>query len=82
MSIMKRTNRRVSGSSGKARKGLVSEDLAFIAAGRTDQGKLSPVSERHDEALAVALLEDLGGSRRDKAERSSRWPASSLSRGE
>jgi hypothetical protein len=35
-------------------------DFSFIGAGRSRQGKLSPVSERHDEALAEALLKDHG----------------------
>jgi hypothetical protein len=34
------------------------KDFSFIGAGRSRQGKLSPVSERHDEALAEALLRD------------------------
>jgi plasmid stability protein len=29
--------------------------LKFVAVGRSRQGRLSPVSERHDEALAAAL---------------------------
>jgi hypothetical protein len=29
-------------------------DFAFVAAGRSRQGVLAPVSERHDEALAEA----------------------------
>ena len=28
------------------------EDFRFIASGRGQQGKLAPISERHDEALA------------------------------
>ncbi|HWU37399.1 MAG TPA: hypothetical protein VN203_07075, partial [Candidatus Acidoferrum sp.] len=32
------------------------KDFSFIGAGRSRQGRLSPVSERHDEALAEALL--------------------------
>ena len=31
------------------------EDLTFIGMGRSDQGDLSPVSERHDEALEEAF---------------------------
>lgn len=30
-------------------------DFTFIGSGRSDQGKLQPVSERHDEALTEAL---------------------------
>lgn len=32
-------------------------DFTFIGAGRSRQGRLSPVSERHDEALAMTLKE-------------------------
>jgi len=28
--------------------------FSFVASGRSDQGELAPVSERHDEALAQA----------------------------
>lgn len=28
------------------------EDLSFVGSGHSNQGKLAPVSERHDEALA------------------------------
>ena len=31
-------------------------DFSFIGAGRSRQGALSPVSERHDEALAQAVV--------------------------
>lgn len=30
-------------------------DFTFIGSGRSDQGDLQPVSERHDEALTEAL---------------------------
>ena len=33
------------------------KQFAFIGAGRSRQGKLSPVSERHDEALLETLIE-------------------------
>jgi len=33
------------------------DDFTFIGAGRSRQGKLKPVSERHDEALAEALAD-------------------------
>jgi hypothetical protein len=36
---------------------LAIKDFTFIAAGRSRQGRLAPVSERHDEALAEALTE-------------------------
>jgi plasmid stability protein len=42
----------------KSKQKLSLKDLSFIGAGRSRQGKLSPVSERHDEALAEALLRD------------------------
>ena len=32
------------------------KQFPFVAAGRSDQGKLAPVSERHDEALDEAYL--------------------------
>ena len=31
------------------------KDFPFVAAGRTTQGRLAPVSEHHDEALAEVL---------------------------
>ena len=34
---------------------LTIEDLGFVGVGSSDQGDLSPVSERHDEALEEAL---------------------------
>ena len=34
-----------------ARTRLRPEDLSFVGAGSSTQGSLSPVSERHDEAL-------------------------------
>ena len=43
----------------KRAKRLTLKDFRFVAVGRTRQGELSPVSERHDEALAEAILEDL-----------------------
>jgi hypothetical protein len=43
----------------KRRKRLTLRDFPFVGAGRTKQGGLSPISERHDEALAEAILEDL-----------------------
>ena len=33
------------------------DDFSFIGAGRSRQGRLSPVSERHDEALEGVLME-------------------------
>ncbi len=41
----------------KPKRKLAIKDFTFIAAGRSRQGRLSPVSERHDEALAEALVE-------------------------
>ena len=34
---------------------LIMDDLGFVGVGSSDQGDLSPVSERHDEALEEAL---------------------------
>ena len=34
---------------------LTVEELGFVGIGRSEQGDLSPVSERHDEALGKAL---------------------------
>ncbi len=31
------------------------KEFSFIGAGRSHQGRLSPVSERHDEALALRI---------------------------
>ncbi|MBI3998749.1 MAG: ribbon-helix-helix protein, CopG family [Armatimonadetes bacterium] len=41
---------------GKRRPRLSRDDFTFIGAGRSRQGRLSPVSERHDEALAAAFM--------------------------
>jgi len=38
---------------GKAGRRASISDFTFIGAGRSRQGRLSPVSERHDEALAA-----------------------------
>ena len=35
-------------------------EFRFIGAGKSRQGRLAPVSERHDEALAEALAEEHG----------------------
>jgi plasmid stability protein len=35
------------------------KDFKFVGAGKSHQGRLSPVSERHDEALAEVLWMDL-----------------------
>jgi hypothetical protein len=45
----------------KRRPRLSLKALTFVGAGRSRQGRLAPVSERHDEALAEALM---GGRRR------------------
>ncbi len=42
----------------KGKKRLTLASFPFIGAGNTRQGKLSPVSERHDEALAEALRDE------------------------
>jgi hypothetical protein len=34
------------------------QDLGFIGAGMSRQGRIKPVSERHDDALAEALAEE------------------------
>lgn len=41
---------------GKPKQRTSIKDFSFIGAGRSRQGRLSPVSERHDEALEDALL--------------------------
>lgn len=38
-----------------SRKTLAIEDLGFIGIGSSEHGALSPVSERHDEALTQAF---------------------------
>ncbi|HEV8232510.1 MAG TPA: hypothetical protein VGQ75_09190 [Thermoanaerobaculia bacterium] len=43
----------------QSRRRRTLKDFPFVGAGRTKQGVLSPVSERHDEALAEAIFEDL-----------------------
>ena len=45
------------GLSGTKRKRSI-KDFHFIGAGHSRQGKLAPVSERHDEALAEILLKE------------------------
>jgi antitoxin FitA-like protein len=42
---------------GSKRKGAprTPKRFSFVGSGRSDQGRLAPVSERHDEALADAL---------------------------
>jgi plasmid stability protein len=41
-----------------AKKRLSLKDFSFVGAGRSEQGELAPVSERHDEALAQALYDE------------------------
>jgi plasmid stability protein len=41
----------------KGRKRLTVKDFPFVGVGRTRQGRIAPVSERHDEALAKAFLD-------------------------
>ena len=43
---------------GKTKTRPSIEEFAFIGAGRSRQGRLSPVSERHDEALEQALMKE------------------------
>lgn len=38
-----------------SKRRLTIKQFTFVGAGRSRQGKLSPVSERHDEAMAQAL---------------------------
>lgn len=40
---------------GRVRGRPTMKDFTFIGAGRSRQGRLSPVSERHDEALVKSL---------------------------
>ena len=40
---------------GKPKQRTSIKDFSFIGAGRSRQGRISPVSERHDEALAVRI---------------------------
>jgi len=44
--------------SKKGKKRLTLASFPFIGAGSTRQGELSPVSERHDQALAEALYNE------------------------
>lgn len=55
-SVVRDALREKFGSKGKRR--LTLRSFPFIGAGGTRQGKLSPVSERHDEALAKALYDE------------------------
>lgn len=41
---------------GKRKQRPTIQDFTFISSGRSRQGRLSPVSERHDEALAEVFL--------------------------
>ena len=40
---------------GRAKQRISIKDFTFIGAGGSHQGRLSPVSERHDEALAARI---------------------------
>lgn len=42
---------------GKAKQPPTVKDFTFVGAGRSRQDRLSPVSERHDEALEEVLIE-------------------------
>ena len=44
---------------GKRKKFTRVEQFLSVGAGRSKQGRLSPVSERHDEALAKVLCADV-----------------------
>ena len=41
---------------GRPRRRAALKDFTFIGAGRSRQDRISPVSERHDEALAAELM--------------------------
>ncbi len=41
----------------KSKRRPTMKDFSFIGAGRSRQGRLSPVSERHDEALEETFTE-------------------------
>jgi hypothetical protein len=43
----------------KSKKRRRVDQFSFIGAGRSRQGRLSPVSERHDEALAEINLSQI-----------------------
>jgi hypothetical protein len=45
--------------SGKRKKYTRVDQFSFVGGGRSKQGRLSPVSERHDEALAEIWAADL-----------------------
>jgi plasmid stability protein len=42
----------------RAKQRLSIGDFKFVGAGRSQQGRLAPVSERHDEALAESLAKE------------------------
>jgi len=42
----------------KTKQRLAIEDLTFVGAGSSHQGRRAPVSERHDEALAEVLAKE------------------------
>ena len=45
---------------GAAKQKRTLKEFRFIGTGKSRQGGLAPVSERHDEALAEALAEEHG----------------------
>ncbi len=45
---------------GHRKRRTSARQFPFVGAGRSDQRDLSPVSERHDEAIARALLRKTG----------------------
>ena len=58
-SVVRETLARSLGGSAEKRR-TSSREFPFVGAGRSVQVGRSPVSERHDEALAGALLEKKG----------------------
>jgi len=44
----------------RARRRRTVRDFTFIGSGTTRQGRLAPVSERHDDALAELLAKERG----------------------
>lgn len=56
-SVVRDALREKLGTKNRKRR-LTLGSFPFIGAGHTRQGRLSPVSERHDEALAEALRDE------------------------
>ena len=53
--VVRETLAEALGTARPRQKRLRLKDFRFVWAGRSRQGKLAPVSERHDEALAEAI---------------------------